>query len=261
MSGPATPSSVPTDSARSSLARVAAAAIALLGWYGLLLRLFVVIVTARATGVPVTTAIANYFSFFTILTNLLVALVLTFSLRTTPSTLSAFAGRATVQSAVAGYIAIVGIVYSLVLRNLWDPEALQKIADVILHDTIPVLYLLYWLTFVRKGKGDDSLRFSRVPTWLAYPLLYLVYSLIRGAITGIYLYHFIDVGMLGYARVALNAAVLLLAFSGDEPVTGRNRPLDAAGKIRIAGLSRRCSTSSYGCDTGCRRLGGPWLRC
>jgi hypothetical protein len=193
-----------------------AAAIALLGWYGLLLQLYVVIATARATGVPVTTAISNYFSFFTILTNLLVALVLTLSLGTTPSTLSVFAGRATVQSAVAVYIAIVGMVYSLVLRNLWDPEGLQKIADVILHDAIPVLYLLYWLTFVRKGKGedDDSLRFSRVPTWLAYPLLYLVYSLIRGAITGIYLYPFIDAGTLGYARVALNAVVLLLAFLG-----------------------------------------------
>lgn len=165
---------------------------------------------------PVTTAIANYFSFFTILTNLLVALVLTFSLRRTSSTLCVYAGRATVQSAVAVYIAIAGIVYSLVLRNLWDPEGLQKIADVILHDAIPVLYLLYWLTFVRKDKGkdSDSLHFSRVPTWLAYPLLYLVYSLIRGAITGIYLYHFIDAGTLGYARVALNAVVLLLAFLG-----------------------------------------------
>ncbi|MBZ5613378.1 MAG: Pr6Pr family membrane protein [Acidobacteriia bacterium] len=214
MSEPTTPSSLPTDSARSSLARLAAAAIALLGWYGLLLQLFVVIVTARANGVPVITATANYFSFFTILTNLLVALVLTFSLRKTPSTLSVYAGRATVQSAVAVYIAIVGIVYSLVLRNLWDPEGLQKIADVILHDAIPVLYLLYWLAFVRKGKDSDSLHFSRVPVWLAYLLLYLGYSLIRGSITGIYLYPFIDAGKLGYARVALNAVVLLSAFLG-----------------------------------------------
>ncbi|MGB9205872.1 MAG: Pr6Pr family membrane protein [Terriglobales bacterium] len=214
MSGHTTRPSVPPDSRRPRLARLAAAAIALLGWYGLLLQLYVVIATARATGVPVTTAISNYFSFFTILTNLLVALVLTLSLRTTPSTLSAYAGRSTVQSEVAVYIAIVGIVYSLALRNLWDPEGLQKIADVILHDAIPVLYLLYWLAFGRKGKDDDSLRFRRVPTWLAYPLLYLLYSLIRGAITGIYLYPFIDAGKLGYPRVALNAVVLLFAFLG-----------------------------------------------
>jgi len=214
MSGHTTRPVVPTDSRRSRLARLAAAAIAGLGLYGLLLQLYVVIDTARATGVPVTTAISNYFSFFTILTNLLVALVLTLSLRTTPSTLSVYAGRATVQSAVAVYIAIVGMVYSLVLRNLWDPEGLQKIADVILHDAIPVLYLLYWLAFGRKGKDDDSLRFSRVLTWLAYPLLYLVYSLIRGVITGIYLYPFIDAGKRGYPRVALNAVVLLFAFLG-----------------------------------------------
>lgn len=214
MSEHAEPSGVSRDSNRTGAARLAAAAIALLGWYGLLLQLFVVIITARATGVPVATAIANYFSFFTILTNLLVALVLTFSLRRRPSNLSVFAGRAAVQSAVAVYIAIVGIVYSLVLRNLWDPEGLQKIADVILHDAIPVLYLLYWLTFVRKGKGEGVLNFSTVPAWLAYPLLYLAYSLVRGAITGIYLYPFVDAGKLGYARVALNAVVLLLAFLG-----------------------------------------------
>jgi hypothetical protein len=47
-----------------------------------------------------------------------------------------------------------------------------------------------------------------------HPLLYLVYSLIRGAITGIYLYPFVEVGKLGYARVALNAVMLLLAFLG-----------------------------------------------
>jgi hypothetical protein len=44
MSEPATPSSLSSDSARFSLARLAAAAIALIGWYGLLLQLFVVLV-------------------------------------------------------------------------------------------------------------------------------------------------------------------------------------------------------------------------
>jgi hypothetical protein len=191
---------------------MSAAAIALLGWYALLLQLYVVIVTARATGTSITTAVANHFSFFTILTNLLVALLLTLSLKKTPSRISAFAGRPTVQSAAAVYIAIVGIVYALALRNLWAPEGLQKIADVLLHDAIPVLYVVYWLIFVRKGK--NNLPLSHLPEWLVYPALYLVYSLFRGAVTGIYLYPFIDVGELGYARVALNALVLLFAFLG-----------------------------------------------
>jgi hypothetical protein len=175
--------------ARAKIARFSAAAIAVLGWYALLLKLYLVIVTTRDTGVLVATAVVNYFSFFTNLTNLLVALVLTLSLKTTPSNASTFACRPTVQSATAVYIVIVGIVYSLALRNLWAPEGLQKIADVILHDAIPLLYLLYWLIFVRKNnhnndKSKNSLRFRHVSAWLVYPALYLIYSLVRGTITG-----------------------------------------------------------------------------
>ncbi|MGB6777089.1 MAG: Pr6Pr family membrane protein [Terriglobales bacterium] len=216
MSGYELTSGLPPRPARAKIARFSAAIIVLLAWHALALQLYLVIVTARATGVPVGTAVTNYFSFFTISTNLLIALVLTLSLKTTPSNASTFALRPTVQSAIAVYIVIVGIVYSLALRSLWAPEGLQKIADVILHDAIPLLYLLYWLMFVRTGndKSKNSLRFRDVPTWLAYPALYLVYSLVRGAITGIYLYPFIDVGKLGYAHVALNAFVLLCAFLG-----------------------------------------------
>ena len=212
MVGRATTIGVPPNSSSSRIARRAAAAIAFLGWYALLLQLYVSFITARANGLPVGTAVVNYFSFFTIQTNLLVALVLSLSLRIPPSNASTFAARATVQSAIAVYIAIVGIVYSIALRSLWNPEGLQKVADVILHDAVPVLYLLYWLIFVRKGK--DGLRFSHIPAWLVYPALYLVYSLIRSAVAGFYPYHFLDVSALGYGRVALNAVVLLLAFLG-----------------------------------------------
>jgi hypothetical protein len=146
-----TTSGLMTHPVYAKIARFSAATIALLGCYALLLQLYLVIVTARATGISVATTVVNYFSFFTISTNLFIAMVLTVSLKRTPSKASTFARRPTVQSAAAVYIAIVGIVYSLALRNLWAPEGLQKIADVILHDAIPILYLLYWLIFVRKG--------------------------------------------------------------------------------------------------------------
>ena len=203
---------MPTPTTRVS--RFAAAVISLLGWYGLLLQLYVIIVTARGTSVPVGTAVVNYFSYFTISTNLLMTLVLALSLWKQPSALGNFCARPTVQSAVAVYIAIVGIVYSVALRSLWAPEGLQKIADIILHDATPVLYVLYWLLFVRKNKGEGGLHLSDVPAWLCYPAIYLVYSMIRGALTGRYLYPFMDAGSLGYPRVALNIVVLIAAFLG-----------------------------------------------
>ncbi|HLX83912.1 MAG TPA: Pr6Pr family membrane protein [Terriglobales bacterium] len=200
---------MPTTSPSTS-ARRAAAAIAVLAWYGLLLQFYVMIVNARAIGVPMATAIANYFSFFTILTNLLVAVSLTLSLRRTPSTLGILANRPTVQTAATLYIAIVGIVYSLALRHIWDPEGLQKIADIILHDTIPALSILFWLLFVRK----DELRFRDIPAWLVYPSVYLVYSMIRGAVLGGYVYPFLDAGALGCGPVIINVVAIAAAFAG-----------------------------------------------
>jgi hypothetical protein len=71
-----------------------------------------------------------------------------------------------VQTAIALYISLVGLGYSVLLPRL----GIQKVADTLLHDVIPVLYVLYWVNFTPKGlmQGKDALR------WLIFPLAYLV---------------------------------------------------------------------------------------
>ena len=49
--------------------------------------------------------------------------------------------RPSVQAGTAVYIAIVGIVYQLLLRQLWNPQGAQWVADVLLHSIIPVGYV------------------------------------------------------------------------------------------------------------------------
>jgi uncharacterized membrane protein YhdT len=194
------------------IARFFAAAIAILGWYGLALQFYIARLTAAGAGTPATTWAINYFSYFTIQTNLLVAIFFTLAAGTASSKLRNFATRPTVQCALAVYIAIVGIVYALVLRDLWNPEGMHKIADVILHEAIPLLYLLYWFVFARKDK--NSLSFSDVPRWLGFPAFYLTYTLVRGSITGFYPYPFIDVRTIGYPGAFLNATILVVVFLG-----------------------------------------------
>jgi len=58
------------------------------------------------------------------------------------------------------------------------------------------------------------LRWPDAFTWLAYPGIYLVYILARGAASGLYPYPFVDVTELGYGRVFVHAGLLMLAFSG-----------------------------------------------
>lgn len=189
------------------------AVIAVTTWFGLALQFYLMVVSSQVQSSQLQAAarlrlVANYFSFFTILTNLLVALGLTFSLVAPHSRLGRFVSRPVAASGTAVYIAIVGVTYSVLLRHLWNPQGAQKIADILLHDLVPVMYVGYWLVLVPRG----ALRWKDTLAWLLYPVAYFCYSLIRGAVTGWYPYPFIDAGKLGYSHVLANAAVLVCAF-------------------------------------------------
>jgi apolipoprotein N-acyltransferase len=113
-------------------------------------------------------------------------------------------GRKKVLTAILVYILTVGLTYNLILRSLWKPEGLQLLADNLLHSIIPVLYLVFWLIFVKK----HTLQWNNFLPWLIYPLLYLIYVMIRGAIFGVYPYPFIDVAQIGYPKALLNAVMV-----------------------------------------------------
>ncbi len=193
----------------NSIMRLYMAVIAICGWFALILQFPLSIAISRAKGMSLFGAVVTYFSFFTILTNVLVALGLTSCLCIPNSSWGRFFARTTVRSGLTVYIAMVGVVYSLMLRQLWNPEGLQKIVDVLLHDVVPVLYVLYWLLFVSR----NSLPWRSVLLWLVYPLVYLSYTLIRGALSGGYPYPFLDAGSEGYGHVFLSVSMLLAAFA------------------------------------------------
>jgi hypothetical protein len=186
--------------------RVCAAVGAFLGWFALVLQLYLMLVQSPAGAPAMVRTVITYFSFFTILTNILVAVIFTAIV----FSLGEWVRSPSVQAGAAAYIAIVGIVYRLLLRQLWNPQGMQFVADVILHDIIPIGYVLYWLLFgPRRG-----LRWKDALAWLTYPAVYLVYLLARGAVSGLYPYPFMDVKVLGYGNVLAHAAVLLLVFLG-----------------------------------------------
>jgi hypothetical protein len=62
-----------------------------------------------------------------------------------------FFSKPSVTTAIAVYIFIIGLVYNIILRNLWQPQGSQKIADELLHVAVPLLYVLYWLIFAKKN--------------------------------------------------------------------------------------------------------------
>lgn len=154
----------------------------------------------------VLTTIVRFFSYFTILSNILVALCFIF-LWIKPQKFAFFSKPVNI-TAIAVYITIVGIVYNTVLRNLWQPQGMQYYVDELLHSVVPILFVLYWLVFAPKSKLAWKDAFS----FLIYPLVYMVFIGIRGAITNEYPYPFVDVAALGYEHVFMNAGYLFVAF-------------------------------------------------
>jgi hypothetical protein len=178
---------------------------AILGWFALISQ-FVIMLDNRI--VPVLETIIRYFSFFTILTNILVAYCFTTHLIRSRDKDGKFFSHSKTVTAIAVYIVIVGIVYNTVLRQIWEPSGLQLVVDELLHSFIPLLFISYWLLFVPKA----NLRWIDVLSWLLYPMGYMVYVMIRGAVSGFYPYPFINPESIGYGKVLLNSALLCIAF-------------------------------------------------
>lgn len=154
--------------------------------------------------------IANLLSYFTILTNLLVALY-SLVLWSAPETrLGKFCNRTSTTTALLVYILLVGIIYNLALRHIWSPQGWGRIADELLHSVIPLGFLLYWFAAFPKTR----LSYYSAILWLTYPMLYIVYTFIRGSWMDVYPYPFIDVHLLGYPTALMNCTAIALSFYG-----------------------------------------------
>jgi len=185
--------------------RTYAAIGAIIGWFAIIAQFYLAILNMMAT---VPEIVVRFFSYFTILTNILVALSYTALLLKQGSRWRNFFSRPDVLTAVAVYITIVGAVYNVILRLLWAPQGLQQLVDELLHSLIPLLFLIFWYIYVSR----HVLKWKQVPSWLLYPFFYFIYVLIRGALTGFYPYPFINVKEHGYGPVLLNSLYIMCAF-------------------------------------------------
>lgn len=164
----------------------------------------------------------NFFSYFTIQSNIIVAVVLATSgamlwRGRSPRWVELARGAATV------YISITGVVYSLLLSGT-DVDTALPWVNVVLHYAIPVLMVIDWLLDL----PVHAIGIRSASWWLAYPLLYLAYSLIRGPIVDWYPYPFIDPRHDGYGHVvvmsvfvAIAAAVFVVLVAGATRLPGR----------------------------------------
>lgn len=187
----------------SKLARLFAALAATVAWTGLAIQLSLLIGQFEAQGLGTAAALWRFLGFFTILTNGAVALVATaMALRPT-----AWIAGPRSRLVTASAILLVGLVYSLALRHIWNPQGLQRVADHMLHDVTPLLFVFAWLLFPHEG-----LRWKEAFWAAAPPLIYCVYAFTRGAMDDWYAYYFLDPSQMVLGLLAANMAMLMTGF-------------------------------------------------
>lgn len=191
---------------RERLGRVWFAATTLVVVVGVVVQLFAVETSGgRFTGAA---ALLNVFAFFTVMSNLLLgATSLMLAIRT-ERTSTVFWGLH--LSAVLS-IAVVGIVFHIALAPLYEFAGLAAVANVLLHTVVPLMGPIGWLVFGPRGRTNP-----RVVGWsIVYPVLWLVFTLIRGPLAGDwYPYPFLEVVAHGYPRVLLNSLLVAVLFLG-----------------------------------------------
>lgn len=172
--------------------------IALIGWFAVIAQFALMLHSGKA---PTGELIIRFFSYFTILTNGIVAVC---------ASVIGWRGNGFATQwrwAIAVYITVVGLVYNTVLRFLWAPDGLRQLVDELLHTVIPVAFVWHCLAFARVRLGWNAFWI-----WLLYPLLYLGWVLVRGAASGFYPYPFVDVVQVGYEKVAVNCVLVTAVF-------------------------------------------------
>ncbi len=146
--------------------------------------------------------LGHFFSFFTIESNIVGCVVLLGGALVDPDS----RGWSTLRAATTLYLTITGIVYAALLANT-DVGLISPWVNDVLHRVVPLAVLLDWVLF---DPWPITAR-STALAWLAGPLAYLVYSLIRGPIVHWYPYPFLDASRKGgYVHVALTCVILAI---------------------------------------------------
>ena len=208
---------VPVDRPRRGWPRTAVAVNAGVAWLGVVLTVVISALGGYAESTPArglyglhpdgfagaVSRVADTLSYFTIWSNVVVAVSATLLLRRE--------GRPSLLERVLRLdallmITVTAIVYQVLLAPTADVVGWSRLTDPILHVVTPVLTVLVWLVVGPRGWLSARL----VPLGLVVPLAWIGWMLARGAVVDAYPYDFADVVTLGYGSVARTLAFILV---------------------------------------------------
>jgi hypothetical protein len=147
----------------------------------------------------------RFFAFFTVLSNLFAAFLLlamaTVWRERHSKRIDLFRGAAVV------YLAVTFIVVILFLSGD-DLQVAVNWVDFVVHKAVPVFLVIDWILV----PPSTRLTVRQSLVWLVFPLIWVVVTLVRGALDGWYPYPFLDPANGGYASVAVYVVGIFVGF-------------------------------------------------
>lgn len=235
---------MPTASHRTRLWPYLRLTAAALGLAAIIRQLSIVVVNGSAADTEwaahMPTLISNFFSYFTILSNIIavVALVIgaVWALRSRINAAQEPAWLATLFLCASTYMIVTGIVYNLLLRHI----PIAGIMDAWTNETLHVVIPLVMLADVLFAPRRRVLAWSSILAAAVFPIAWVVYTLIRanfitGPATGDpwwYPYPFLDPhiqgGYLGVVGYIVGIAAAIIGVAAFVVWVGRRRGIRAA---------------------------------
>ncbi len=172
-----------------------------LGFSTVIINIFIVANLPEGVHLP------HYFSYFTNEINLYTGVVLVISGLLPRDRLPRWWDG--LRGAAAVYLAVTFFVFALLLEGTPAAGTVTPWVNVVVHRLMPLVLLLDWLLIPAAYPS----RWWRPLAWIAYPVVFLGYSLVRGLIIDWYPYPFLDPrGPDGYLGLFASAGAVVIGF-------------------------------------------------
>ena len=114
------------------------------------------------------------------------------------------------RTAAAAYLTVTFVVFLLLLSGELEVGLGLGWVDFVLHKLFPIIVVADWLI------DPPQVRLTRrdALAWLAYPVVWTVLTIVRGALDDWYPYPFLDPADGGYAAVAVTVLAITVGFLG-----------------------------------------------
>lgn len=186
-------------------ARLLHAAVAVVCWVSLGIDVVALPLTEPDEPAPLWARYVELFSYFTILSVVLVGAVSTL-LALDPRRDGRLLRVLRLDALVC--ITVTGVVYHLLLRATHDVEGVYVLTSFLDHTVVPVLAVLVWLLAGPRPRTDARTALLSV----VLPLVWVAWTFARGAVVDSYPYPFLDVTQLGAGTAAVNTAGVAVGF-------------------------------------------------